>query len=137
MFFSSGVILLSWIIFQEILAVDNFSYYPRMLFEFLAFVRLQVKYPNVFRPCKIPVGKKSGILMPIPPTILTLMLIALNSFKVMVLSLGAAFVGYVFLSSFKFAEKGWMKFTISSELPDFRYKESACDGEALIDLKFM
>ena len=133
LFSASGVILLSWMSFQEILAADNFLYCLGMLLEFLAFVRLRIKYPTASRPYKIPLGTTGAILMLTPPTILICVLIALASFKVKILSLGAMLIGCALQPCLKFAErKSWMRFSISSDLPDFRTEEQDNDGEALI-----
>ncbi|KAG1362774.1 polyamine transporter RMV1 [Cocos nucifera] len=51
LFSASGVLLLlSWLSFQEIIAAENILYCFGMLLEFLAFVRLRMKYPRAPRP---------------------------------------------------------------------------------------
>lgn len=133
LFSGSGVLLLSWMSFQEILAADNYLYCLGMLLEFLSIVKLRTKYPKVSRPYKIPLGTTGLILLLIPPTILICTLIALASFKVMIISLGAALVGCALQPCLKFAEKkSWMTFSISPDLPDFRTEGLENDGEALI-----
>lgn len=56
MFSASGVIFLSTLSFLEIVAAENFLYCFGMLLEFVAFVKLRVKYPAASRPYKVPLG---------------------------------------------------------------------------------
>ncbi|XP_057964894.1 probable polyamine transporter At1g31830 [Malania oleifera] len=119
LFSASGVILLSWLSFQEIVAAENFLYCFGMILEFIAFVRLRMKYPAASRPYKIPVGTVGAFLMCIPPTILICVVLALASVKVMVVSLIAVAIGLVLQPCLKHVEKRrWLKFSISSDLPD-------------------
>ncbi|KAI4318563.1 hypothetical protein MLD38_032250 [Melastoma candidum] len=67
-FSASGVVLLSWLSFQEIVAAENFLYCFGMIMEFIAFVKLRVQQPSASRPYKIPIGTTGAILMCIPPT---------------------------------------------------------------------
>ncbi|KAF2308888.1 hypothetical protein GH714_022800 [Hevea brasiliensis] len=77
------------------------------------------KYPDAPRPYKIPVGTIGAILMCIPPTILIFVVLALSTFKVMVVSLIAVAIGLVLRPCLKFVErKRWMKFSESADLPD-------------------
>ena len=72
-------------------------------------------------PYKIPVGKIGAILMLTPPTILIYVLISLASFEVMILIFAAMLIGCALQPCLKFAEKkSWMRFSTSSDLPDFR-----------------
>ncbi|KAJ4977460.1 hypothetical protein NE237_002566 [Protea cynaroides] len=119
LFSASGVILLSWLSFQEIVAAENFLYCFGMILEFMAFVRLRMKYPAASRPFKIPVGTIGSILMCIPPTALICVVLALASLKVMLVSLGAVFIGLVMQPGLKCIEKKQLlKFSVSSDLPD-------------------
>ncbi|GAU17126.1 hypothetical protein TSUD_106250 [Trifolium subterraneum] len=81
LFSASGVILLSWLSFQEIVAAENFLYCFGMLMEFVAFVKLRMKFPNVSRPYKIPVGKIGAVLMCLVPTLLIFVVLALATLK--------------------------------------------------------
>lgn len=119
LFSASGVILLSWLSFQEIIAAENFLYCFGMILEFIAFVLLRIKCPVASRPYKIPVGTVGAILMCIPPTILICVVLALSTVKVMIVSLFAVAIGLVMQPCLKYAEKKrWMKFSVSGELPD-------------------
>ncbi|CAL5436074.1 unnamed protein product [Camellia sinensis] len=119
LFSASGVILLSWLSFQEIVAAENFLYCFGMILEFIAFVRLRMKYPAASRPYKIPLGTVGSILMSVPPTILICIVLALSSLKVMVVSLVAVVIGLVMQPCLKQVErKRWLRFSKSSDLPD-------------------
>jgi len=121
LFSASGVILLSWLSFEEIVAAENFLYCFGMILEFIAFVVLRIKQPNASRPYKIPVGKIGAIFMCIPPTILICVVLALASVKVMVLSLIAVAIGLVMHPGLKYIEKTrWLKFSVSTTLPDLQ-----------------
>lgn len=69
-FSASGVVLLSWLSFRDIVAAENFLYCFGMIMEFIAFVWLRMQYPAASRPYKIPTGTVRAIIMCIPPTIL-------------------------------------------------------------------
>ncbi|XP_021889911.1 probable polyamine transporter At1g31830 [Carica papaya] len=119
LFSASGVVLLSWLSFQEIIAAENFLYCFGMILEFIAFVLLRMRYPAVSRPYKIPVGTVGAVLMCVPPTILICIVLALSSLKVAVVSLVAVVIGLVMQPCLKFVEKKrWIKFSINAELPD-------------------
>ncbi|XP_057966406.1 probable polyamine transporter At1g31830 isoform X1 [Malania oleifera] len=119
LFSASGVILLSWLSFQEIVAAENFLYCFGMIMEFIAFVKLRIENPAASRPYKIPVGTVGAILMCIPPTLLIIVVLALASFKVVVISLIAVIVGLIMQPCLKYTEKKrWFRFSTSSDLPD-------------------
>ncbi|KAL4570379.1 hypothetical protein LXL04_026031 [Taraxacum kok-saghyz] len=119
LFSASGVILLSWLSFQEIVAAENFLYCFGMILEFIAFVRLRMKYPAASRPYKIPVGTIGSVLLCVPPTILICVVLALSSIKVMVVSLVAIVIGLGLQPFLKYVErKRWVKFSTSADLPD-------------------
>ncbi|KAI3728032.1 hypothetical protein L6452_16658 [Arctium lappa] len=119
LFSASGVILLSWLSFQEIVAAENFLYCFGMILEFIAFVRLRMKYPAASRPYKIPVGTVGSVLLCVPPTILICVVLALSSLKVMIVSVIAIVIGLVLQPFLKHVEKKrWIKFSTSADLPD-------------------
>ncbi|XP_019166208.1 PREDICTED: probable polyamine transporter At1g31830 [Ipomoea nil] len=122
LFSAMGVVLLSWLSFQEIVAAENFLYCFGMIMEFIAFVKLRMKYPAASRPYKIPLGTGGSILMCIPPTLLILVVLALASVKVMVISLMAVLIGMVLQPCLVYIEKKrWLRFSISCELPDLHH----------------
>ncbi|KAL0334552.1 UNVERIFIED_CONTAM: putative polyamine transporter [Sesamum radiatum] len=109
MFSASGVVLLSWLSFQEIVAAENFLY-----------CFLRIDHPAASRPYKVPVGTGGAILMCVAPTLLIMVVLALASFKVMGLSLFAVLIGLVLQPCLKYTEKKrWLRFSVSSDLPDF------------------
>nr|GMD94386.1 probable polyamine transporter At1g31830 isoform X1 [Ipomoea batatas] len=119
LFSASGVILLSWLSFQEIVAAENFLYCFGMILEFIAFVWLRIKNPDAPRPYKIPVGTIGAILMCVPPTLLIGVVLAFSSLKVLLISLGAIAIGLVMQPGLRHVEKKrWLKFSVSSDLPD-------------------
>lgn len=95
LFSASGVILLSWLSFQEIVAAANFQYCCGMIVEFIAFVKLRIKYPAASRPYRIPLGTVGSILMCVPPTLYILVVMALCTCKVMIVSFLAILVGFI------------------------------------------
>ncbi|KAG7011348.1 putative polyamine transporter, partial [Cucurbita argyrosperma subsp. argyrosperma] len=122
LFSASGVVLLSWLSFQEIIAAENFLYCFGMILEFLAFVKLRIKHPAASRPYRIPVGTVGSILMCIPPTILICVVLALSTVKVMLVSLAAVAIGLLLQPGLKYVEKKrWLKFSVSGDLPDLHF----------------
>ncbi|KAK9716086.1 hypothetical protein RND81_06G210400 [Saponaria officinalis] len=121
LFSASGVILLSWLSFEEIVAAENFLYCFGMILEFIAFIMLRMKQPAVARPYKIPLGTVGSILMCIPPTILICVVLALASVKVMIVSLIAVTIGLLLHPALKWLErKRVLKFSVSTGLPDLQ-----------------
>uniref|UniRef100_A0A7N0VMB1 Amino acid permease-like protein n=1 Tax=Kalanchoe fedtschenkoi TaxID=63787 RepID=A0A7N0VMB1_KALFE len=119
LFSASGVLMLSCMSFQEIVAAENFLYCFGMILEFLAFIILRIKQPATSRPYKIPVGTTGSIIMCIPPTILICVVLALSTLKVMVVSLVAVAIGLLMQPCLRHMEKKkWVKFSTSSDLPD-------------------
>ncbi|KAJ4829547.1 hypothetical protein Tsubulata_017155 [Turnera subulata] len=130
LFSASGVILLSWLSFQEIVAAENFLYCFGMIMEFIAFVKLRIDYPEIPRPYRIPVGTAGAILMCIPPTLLILVVLVLASFKVMVISIIAVIIGLFMQPCLVYADKRrWFRFTKSSNLPDINSGYDQCTTE--------
>ncbi|KAH9753651.1 putative polyamine transporter [Citrus sinensis] len=123
-FSASGVVLLSWLSFQDIVAAENFLYCFGMIMEFIAFIWLRIQYPAASCPYKIPTGTVGAIIMCIPPTILICVVLALSTLKVAALSIGAVVIGLVMQPCLKYAEKKrLMKFSTSAELPDLHGPE--------------
>ncbi|KAK3006550.1 hypothetical protein RJ639_017705 [Escallonia herrerae] len=114
LFSASGVVLLSSLSFQEIVAAENFLYCFGMMSEFVAFVKLRIKYPSASRPYKVPIGTTGATLMCIPPTLLILV-------EVAVVSLLAIIMGHVLQPCLSYCErKRWLPFARSPDLPDLR-----------------
>ncbi|KAK3435224.1 hypothetical protein EUGRSUZ_D02589 [Eucalyptus grandis] len=134
LFSASGVILLSWLSFQEIVAAENFLYCFGMILEFIAFVKLRIKYPNASRPYKIPVGTIGAIAMCIPPTILIGIVLALSTLKVAIVSLVAVVIGFIMEPALKYVDKKrWLKFSVNSNLIDLNNDTSRESTVSLVD----
>ncbi|KAL6214089.1 hypothetical protein ACLB2K_013527 [Fragaria x ananassa] len=122
LFSASGVILLSWLSFQEIVAAENYLYCFGMIMEFIAFVKLRFQHPNLPRPYKIPFGNIGAILICIPPTVLILVVLALASLKIMAISIAAVVVGLVLQPCVEYMKnKRWYDFSGSFDNPDCQY----------------
>ncbi|KAE8008812.1 hypothetical protein FH972_005287 [Carpinus fangiana] len=121
LFSASGVVLLSCLSFQEIVAAENFLYCFGMIMEFIAFVKLRMKYPAASRPYKIPIGTYGAILMCIPPTLLICVVLVLAPLKVMVMSLFAVMIGLIMQPCLEYTKrKRWLRFSMSTpDLPDY------------------
>ncbi|EOX97580.1 Amino acid permease family protein [Theobroma cacao] len=120
LFSASGVLLLSWLSFQEIVAAENFLYCFGMIMEFIAFVKLRIGHPAESRPFKIPVSTAGAILMCIPPTLLILVVLAFASLKVMLISVVAAIIGLVLEPCLRYSEKKrWLRFSMNADIHDF------------------
>lgn len=119
LFSATGVVLLSCLSFQEIVAAENFLYCFGMIMEFIAFVKLRIEHPAASRPYKIPLGTTGSILMCILPTSLIFVVLALATSKVIILSVLAVFVGLLIPPCLQHCEKQqWLQFSVSSNLPD-------------------
>ncbi|KAI8547196.1 hypothetical protein RHMOL_Rhmol07G0176500 [Rhododendron molle] len=132
LFSASGVILLSWLSFREIVAAENFLYCFGMILELVSFVRLRMKYPAASRPYKIPVGTVGSILLCVPPTMMICVVLALSSLKVAVICVVAMLIGLVLQPCLKHVEKTkWLNFSESSDLRDL-HGGAQEDTESLI-----
>ncbi|KAL8137104.1 hypothetical protein V2J09_003105 [Rumex salicifolius] len=119
LFSASGVLMLSWLSFDEIVAAENFLYCFGMIMEFAAFVTLRVKRPTASRPFRVPVGTVGSFLICVPPVVVSCVVLALSSVKVLVVSLVAVVVGLGLRPGLKYVErKRWMKFSTNEMLPD-------------------
>ncbi|ERN15644.1 hypothetical protein AMTR_s00048p00199050 [Amborella trichopoda] len=121
LFSASGVVLLSWLSFQEIVAAENYLYCFGMILEFVAFIRLRIQNPTASRPYKVPFGTVGSILMCIPPTALICVVLAVASLKVMAISLAAVMFGFIlYLLIGYIKKKQLVRFSICSDLPDLQ-----------------
>uniref|UniRef100_J3NEH4 Polyamine transporter n=1 Tax=Oryza brachyantha TaxID=4533 RepID=J3NEH4_ORYBR len=88
-----GVVILSFMSFQEIIEFLNFLYGLGMLAVFAAFVKLRVKDPDLPRPYRIPVGAAGAAVMCIPPVALITTVMCLASARTLVVSAAVAVAG--------------------------------------------
>lgn len=119
LFSASGVLLLSWMSFQEIIAAENYLYCFGMFLEFAAFIWLRIKNPTMPRPYKIPLGTVGVTLMCIPPSALLCVVLAIASLKVMIVSITAVLIGFLFYPGLEYLKnKNWMRFSSSPSHPE-------------------
>uniref|UniRef100_A0A0E0CQ82 Polyamine transporter PUT1 n=1 Tax=Oryza meridionalis TaxID=40149 RepID=A0A0E0CQ82_9ORYZ len=119
LFSASGVLLLSTMSFQEIVAAENFLYCFGMLLEFVAFILHRVRRPDAARPYRVPLGTVGCVAMLVPPTALIAVVLALSTLKVAVVSLGTVAVGLVLQPALRFVEKKrWLRFSVNPDLPE-------------------
>jgi len=127
LFSACGVVLLSWMSFQEIIAAENYLYCFGMILEFIAFIKLRMTHPSTSRPYRIPLGTVGAVVMIIPPTILIVIVMALASFKVMAVSILAVLAGFMLQPGLVYVEKKrWLRFSVREDLPDL--PDSSCVG---------
>ncbi|KAF0887695.1 hypothetical protein E2562_002389 [Oryza meyeriana var. granulata] len=88
-----GVVILSFMSFQEIIEFLNFLYGLGMLAVFAAFVKLRVKDPDLPRPYRIPVGAAGAAVMCVPPVALITTVMCLASVRTLVVSAAVAVAG--------------------------------------------
>ncbi|XP_072987668.1 polyamine transporter PUT1-like [Typha latifolia] len=137
LFSASGVLILSWMSFQEIVAAESFLYCFGMILEFVTFIILRVKYPQASRPFKVPLGTIGCILMLVPAAAFVAVILALSSLKVVIVSLAALSIGLVLRPCLMYVEKKkWLKFSVNSNLPDICVIENENDADSLVHLHY-
>ncbi|KAJ3674339.1 hypothetical protein LUZ60_004955 [Juncus effusus] len=108
---ATGIIILSFMSFQQIIEFLNFLYALGMLLEFLAFIKLRFKNPDLERPYEIPLGKIGAVLICIPPSILLILVMCLASRTTFLVSGIVVFLGFVlYFILGKLKEKKWVDF---------------------------
>ncbi|CAH2034790.1 unnamed protein product [Thlaspi arvense] len=119
-FSASGVLLLSGLSFQEIVAAENLLYCGGMILEFIAFVVMRMKYPAASRPYKIPVGNIGSVLVCVPPIVLICFVVVLSTLKVAAVSFVMVIIGFLMRPFLNYMDrKRLLKFSVSSDLPEF------------------
>ncbi|GBG79992.1 hypothetical protein CBR_g30253 [Chara braunii] len=122
---ATGIVLLSWLNFEEIVELLNFLYCISMLVEFATFVQLRIKHPHLDRPFRVPLNTVGVILMLVIPTIIVLVLMSLASWMTMVVSGVGCLLGVVLCLFIKQAKKrGYCEFAVNPELPDLEEEAS-------------
>lgn len=112
LFSATGVILLSWLSFQEIVAAENFLYCFGMMLEFISFVKLRIEQPHDIRPYKVPLGTIGAVLICIPPTLLIFVVLALSSIKILGLGVLALLIGLLIQPCLRYSQrKQWFRFS--------------------------
>lgn len=116
---ASGVLVLSSMTFQEIVAAENYLYCFGMFAEFAAFIWLRFKEPDISRPYKVPFGTHGAVLLCLPPSLLLILVVVVASRKVMIVSIAAVLIGFLLYPCIEFMKKQkWARFVNSLEVPD-------------------
>jgi amino acid transporter len=111
---------ISFLPFEDIVATANILYSLGMLLEFATFLWLRVKYPDLKRPYRVPLGIPGLIVMCLFPSVLLGYVIALASRRVLALS--------AVLTAFGIALHFLMRYCRSSGLLNFTDSEGV-EGE--------
>ncbi|KAJ7549212.1 hypothetical protein O6H91_07G045800 [Diphasiastrum complanatum] len=107
----TGVLVLSWLRFQEIIEILNFLYCLGMLLEFAAFICLRMKQPNLVRPYKIPVSTMGAVLLCLPPCALIIIVMSIASLQTMFFSFLCSLVGFILYPALQYVKhKKWARF---------------------------
>ncbi|KAK6159232.1 hypothetical protein DH2020_006546 [Rehmannia glutinosa] len=108
---ASGVILLSWMSFQEILEFLNFLYAIGMLFEFAAFLKLRIKKPQLHRPYKVPLETFGATILCLPPVFLLILVMCLASAQTYLVSGVVILLGFALYPALIHAkDRRWIEF---------------------------
>ncbi|CAA0807461.1 Probable polyamine transporter [Striga hermonthica] len=108
---ASGVILLSWMSFQEILEFLNFLYAIGMLFEFAAFIMLRIKKPDLHRPYRVPLQTTGSIFLCLPPVLLLALVMSLASLNTFLVSGVVILFGFaLYPALIQAKERKWVDF---------------------------
>ncbi|KAL0911513.1 hypothetical protein M5K25_019661 [Dendrobium thyrsiflorum] len=108
---ATGVLLLSWMSFQEILEFLNFLYALGMLLEFAAFIKLRIEKPDLHRPYKVPVDTFWATFMCVPPAFLLILVMSLASIRTFIVSGTVFLLGIIFYPILQYVKvKKWIKF---------------------------
>ncbi|KAJ1266012.1 hypothetical protein BS78_08G118200 [Paspalum vaginatum] len=83
---ATGVVILSFMSFQEIIEFLNFLYGLGMLAVFAAFVKLRAKDPDLPRPYRIPIGTAGAAVMCVPPVLLITTVMCLASARTFIVN---------------------------------------------------
>ncbi|PKA62806.1 putative polyamine transporter [Apostasia shenzhenica] len=123
---ATGVLLLSWLSFQEILEFLNFLYAIGMLLEFAAFVKLRVKKPDLQRPYKVPLSTFWAFMLCIPPSFLLVLVMCLASTRTFVVSSIVFLLGIILYPALQhMKDKKWVRF-ISKPQPSDELAADSC-----------
>ena len=77
---ASGVLVLCWLSFSQVIEMLNILYCFAQIIEFISFIYLRIKYPNLKRPFKIPLDTFGVCLMLTLPMIFIFIIIFISSF---------------------------------------------------------
>ncbi|WOL10478.1 putative polyamine transporter isoform X1 [Canna indica] len=131
---ATGVILLSWMSFQEIIEFLNFLYAIGMLLEFAAFIKLRIRKPDLHRPYRIPVETFGAIVICIPPSVLLLLVMCLASVRTFIVSGSVMLVGFLLYPVIEcMRTRKWVKFINTTVLPETCSNTSPVQSQEVTD----
>ncbi|PAN21555.1 hypothetical protein PAHAL_3G476100 [Panicum hallii] len=108
---ATGVVILSFMSFQEIIEFLNFLYGLGMLVVFAAFVKLRVKNPDLPRPYRIPVGTAGAAVMCVPPVVLITTVMCLASARTVIVNAVVVAAGVALYYGVEHAKRrAWVEF---------------------------
>lgn len=108
---ATGVVVLSFMSFQEIIELLNFLYGLGMLVVFGAFVKLRFKDPDLPRPYRIPLGSVGAAVMCVPPVLLIGTVMCLASARTIVVNIIVLAVGVaMYFGVERLKGSGWVEF---------------------------
>jgi len=129
-----GVIVLSWMSFQEILEFLNFLYAVGMLLEFAAFIKLRLKKPDLHRPYNIPVGTIGAIVISTPPMFLLVLVMFLASTRTFIVSGIVILFGFLLYPAIQYMkDKKWVKFISTSVASESCFGVLPTQQEEVVD----
>ncbi|PWA41784.1 Amino acid/polyamine transporter I [Artemisia annua] len=107
----------SFMQFTDIISAANFLYSLSMLEEFAAFIWLRVKFPNLKRPYRVPLGVKSLVVMSLVPSsfLILIMVIAKKTVLLVSGSMTIGAIGWYFLMEFC-KKKKWFTYRNGDEI---------------------
>eukprot|EP00898_Chlorokybus_atmophyticus_P002314 jgi/Chlat1/3083/Chrsp21S03331 len=93
---ASGIVLLSFLSFEQIVMLVNIWYCMAALLEYAALVWLRIKAPGMARPFKIPLSTTGVVLMVIPACGLIIFVMSVADLRTWLISTSALAFGIVF-----------------------------------------
>lgn len=127
---AAGVVVLSFMSFQEIIEFLNFLYGLGMLAVFAAFVKLRFKDPDLPRPYRIPLGSKGAAAMCVPPVALIATVMCLATARTFVVSGAVAAAGVAMYFGLEHLKTtGWVEFLTPVPSDSFHGSSSSADDD--------
>lgn len=110
---ATGVLILSFMSFQEIIEILNFLYGLGMLVVFAAFVKLRIKDPDLPRPYRIPVATAGAAAMCVPPVALIAGVMCLASARTVAVNAAVVAAGIALYYGVEHAKRReWVQFLV-------------------------
>ncbi|XP_078430366.1 amino acid permease family protein [Wolffia australiana] len=126
---ATGVVILSWMSFQQILEFLNFLYAVGMLLEIAAFIRLRIKKPDLHRPYRVPLDTVGVSVFCMLPTGLLVLVMALASSRTFVVSGCVILIGFLLYPGIGYVKrKKWVAFHAAAMSSDGQYHTIPVDS---------